>query len=246
MNQVALSAYKLFQQGGFGNKEKLETLVNFCQFVWIKWHCRLISFSSSVILLSSHEICRLHSTAVPKSSLAVVIILSPAASGITILKYKVLSSLEHLKGEEKGFLFLRSDISRNLIPSSESFEKTGHTLAWKILWTEEPGRLQSMGVTKSQTRLNMHTPTQGCVHFSDRSSRKTWSGRNRSIKQMLEENLSELGGSNLILQIERLCQLPSILNQNKEKTQICFAKILECQEHTKKIQAASRVGKTDP
>ena len=157
MNQVALSGYKLFQQGGFGNKEKLETLVNFCQFVWIKWHCRVISFSSSVILLSSHEICRLHSTAVPKSSLAVVIILSPAASGITILKYKVLSSLEHLKGEEKGFLFLRSDISRNLIPSSESFEKTGHTLAWKILWTEEPGRLQSMGVTKSQTQLSMHT-----------------------------------------------------------------------------------------
>ena len=26
-------------------------------------------------------------------------------------------------------------------------------LAWKIPWTEEAGRLQSMGVTKSQTRL---------------------------------------------------------------------------------------------
>ena len=25
------------------------------------------------------------------------------------------------------------------------------TLAWKIPWTEETGRLQSMGVTKSQT-----------------------------------------------------------------------------------------------
>ena len=25
------------------------------------------------------------------------------------------------------------------------------TLAWKIPWTEEPGRLQSTGVTKSQT-----------------------------------------------------------------------------------------------
>ena len=25
------------------------------------------------------------------------------------------------------------------------------TLAWKIPWTEEPGRLQSMGVTKSRT-----------------------------------------------------------------------------------------------
>ena len=28
------------------------------------------------------------------------------------------------------------------------------TLAWKIPWAEEPGRLQSMGVTKSQTRMS--------------------------------------------------------------------------------------------
>ena len=27
-------------------------------------------------------------------------------------------------------------------------------LAWRIPWTEEPGRLQFMGVAKSQTRLN--------------------------------------------------------------------------------------------
>ena len=27
-------------------------------------------------------------------------------------------------------------------------------LAWRILWTEEPGGLQSMGVTKSQARLS--------------------------------------------------------------------------------------------
>ena len=26
-------------------------------------------------------------------------------------------------------------------------------LAWEIPWTEEPGRLQSMGVAKNQTRL---------------------------------------------------------------------------------------------
>ena len=26
-------------------------------------------------------------------------------------------------------------------------------LAWKILWTEEPGRLQSMGSQKSQTQF---------------------------------------------------------------------------------------------
>ena len=36
------------------------------------------------------------------------------------------------------------------------------TLAWKIPWAEEPGRLQSMGVTKSQTRLNDFTFT---FHF---------------------------------------------------------------------------------
>ena len=28
-------------------------------------------------------------------------------------------------------------------------------LAWKILWTEEPGRLQSMG-SQSRSRLNTH------------------------------------------------------------------------------------------
>ena len=31
------------------------------------------------------------------------------------------------------------------------------TLAWKIPWTEEPGGLQSMGVTKSQTQLSDFT-----------------------------------------------------------------------------------------
>ena len=31
------------------------------------------------------------------------------------------------------------------------------TLAWKIPWTEEPGRLQSMGSLKSRTRLSDFT-----------------------------------------------------------------------------------------
>ena len=31
------------------------------------------------------------------------------------------------------------------------------TFAWKIPWTEEPGRLQSMGVAKSWTRLSDFT-----------------------------------------------------------------------------------------
>ena len=36
------------------------------------------------------------------------------------------------------------------------------TLAWKIPWTEEPGGLQSMGVTRSQTQLSDFTFT---FHF---------------------------------------------------------------------------------
>ena len=36
-------------------------------------------------------------------------------------------------------------------------------LAWEIPWTEEPGRLQSMGVTKSQTRLSNSTTTKTCL-----------------------------------------------------------------------------------
>ena len=36
------------------------------------------------------------------------------------------------------------------------------TLAWKIPWAEQPGGLQSMGVTKSQTRLSDFTLT---FHF---------------------------------------------------------------------------------
>ena len=36
------------------------------------------------------------------------------------------------------------------------------TLAWKIPWTGEPGRLQSMGSAKSQTRLSDFTFTFHC------------------------------------------------------------------------------------
>ena len=36
------------------------------------------------------------------------------------------------------------------------------TLAWKIPWAEEPGRLQSMGSLKSKTRLRDFTVT---FHF---------------------------------------------------------------------------------
>ena len=49
---------------------------------------------------------------------------------------------------------------RKYLPNSEKAMAThSSTLAWKIPWTEEPGRLQSMGVTKSRTRQSSFTFT---------------------------------------------------------------------------------------
>ena len=39
-------------------------------------------------------------------------------------------------------------------PLEESIATHSRILAWKILWTEEPDKIQSHGVTKSQTRLS--------------------------------------------------------------------------------------------
>ena len=39
-------------------------------------------------------------------------------------------------------------------------------LAWEILWTEEPGRLQSMGSQKSQTRPSTAILKQMIAYFS--------------------------------------------------------------------------------
>ena len=39
-------------------------------------------------------------------------------------------------------------------------------LAWRIPWTEEPGGLQSMEVTKSRTLLSARTHTHTHAHFN--------------------------------------------------------------------------------
>ena len=39
-------------------------------------------------------------------------------------------------------------------PLQKAMATLSSTLAWKISWTEEPGRLQPHGVTKSRTRLS--------------------------------------------------------------------------------------------
>ena len=48
------------------------------------------------------------------------------------------------------------------IPWRRAFATHVSILVWRIPWTEEPGGLQSMGVTKSQTqlkKLSTHTHT---------------------------------------------------------------------------------------
>ena len=47
-------------------------------------------------------------------------------------------------------------------PLEKEMATHSSTLAWKIPWTEEPGRLQFMGVAEGQTRLSNFTFT---FHF---------------------------------------------------------------------------------
>ena len=42
-------------------------------------------------------------------------------------------------------------------PLKEEMATHSSILAWEIPWTEEPGRLQSMGSQESQTGLSEHT-----------------------------------------------------------------------------------------
>ena len=44
-------------------------------------------------------------------------------------------------------------------PLEESMATHSSILAWRITWTEEPGRLHVCGVTRSRTRLSLHTHT---------------------------------------------------------------------------------------
>ena len=52
-----------------------------------------------------------------------------------------------LHGSEKSFLYTSSE--KAMAPHSS-------TLAWKVPWTEEPGRLQSMGLLRVGTTERLH------------------------------------------------------------------------------------------
>ena len=55
-------------------------------------------------------------------------------------------------------------------PLEEEVATHSSILAWKIPWTEEPGRIQSRGFTKSQTQLSAHRHTQQILVFDVFSS----------------------------------------------------------------------------
>jgi len=48
----------------------------------------------------------------------------------------------------------------------KELETHSSILAWEIPWTEEPGRLQSTGLQKSQTRLSNKTTTGILLGFT--------------------------------------------------------------------------------
>ena len=58
-------------------------------------------------------------------------------------------------------------------------------LAWKILWTEEPSRLESMGVVKSLTLLNDGWMSAIVGHFGSFSLGPTNTGVSLNILHVL-------------------------------------------------------------
>ena len=59
-------------------------------------------------------------------------------------------------GMWKEFYVYFSDMRDFTVPKEKAMATHSSTLAWKIPWTEEPGRLQSMG-SLSRTRLSDFT-----------------------------------------------------------------------------------------
>ena len=74
---------------------------------------------------------------------------------------KTVTQVEFLSAYRKFCLFFCSSVWMRPTRTMEK-EMAPHssTLAWRILWTEEPGRLQSMRSDQSDTTERLH------VHFS--------------------------------------------------------------------------------
>ena len=81
----------------------------------------------------------------------------------SILKWVTMHEVEEARDEQNPSLLpLNNLLAKQMWVQSlgweDPLEKEMAThssiLAWEIPWTEEPGRLQSMGLQKSWTRLN--------------------------------------------------------------------------------------------
>ena len=83
---------------------------------------------------------------------------------IIIFIFEILSFLHILKKNETETSSLLFNSTLNVLDSLVEKAMAPHssTLAWKIPWKEEPGRLQSMASAKSWTRLSDFTFT---FHF---------------------------------------------------------------------------------
>ena len=77
-----------------------------------------------------------------------------------LIKQKKPQKLLHSKGYHKHNERTTHRMGDNICKRSEQMAPDSSTFAWKIPWTEEPGRLQSMGSLESDTTERLH------FHFS--------------------------------------------------------------------------------
>ena len=82
----------------------------------------------------------------------------------TVLGFSGSSVGKEFTGNVEDTLWVRSLGQED--PLEEVMATHSSILAWRILWTEEPGGLQSVGSQKRQTQLSMHTPQRHCLKLA--------------------------------------------------------------------------------
>ena len=92
----------------------------------------ILQYSHGMFILSSASLAWLHCS---------LILLIAAGSLLSALCCHILESKEHFDTYTRRFLF---DIYSG-VETEKAMAPHSSTLAWKIPWTEEPSRLQSMG-----------------------------------------------------------------------------------------------------
>ena len=74
-------------------------------------------------------------------------------------------------------------------PLEQEMATHSSTFVWKIPWTEEPGRVQSMGLQRVDTTEHRHTPN----HCEDLTALSiTWASRHKAVYQGAARQAGEL------------------------------------------------------